>query len=199
MWNKSESARKTICQWVSLQDRIFTMHLRQNSQQISLKCIVKNLSWSETHWQMVFLTDSDLFHIIVTRKSSFSFGLFGLGKKYQGRTVRLKDIVPALRIYQVKKQIHIKLRSNKWFSLIANIKSVQHKWFSIENNHSLIWELFSTFICFPSKGSLCANLVVCAENINVARMFFIGSALKSISSKWPEKEKKRECFILKIL
>ena len=63
------------------------MHLRQNSQQISLKCIVKNLSWRETRWQMVFLADSDLFHIIETRKSSFSLGLFELGWKYQGRTV----------------------------------------------------------------------------------------------------------------
>ena len=34
-----------------------------------------------------FLDDSDLFHIIWTRKSSFSFGLFGLGQKWQEHTV----------------------------------------------------------------------------------------------------------------
>ena len=38
---------------------------------------------------MVFLADSDLFHIIVTRKSSFSFGIFGLGEKYWRHTVQL--------------------------------------------------------------------------------------------------------------
>ena len=36
---------------------------------------------------MFFLTDSNLFYITLTRKKGFSFGLFGLGQKYQGRTV----------------------------------------------------------------------------------------------------------------
>ena len=43
------------------------------------KCIVKNLSWREACWQMFFFADLDFFHIIVTKKGSFSFGLFGLG------------------------------------------------------------------------------------------------------------------------
>ena len=92
MWNNSESPKKTICQWVSLQNRFFTMYLRLNLHQNSLKCIVKKLSRREIRWQTVFLDDSDLFHIILSRKSSISFGLFGLGKKWQ------KCIVITIRV-----------------------------------------------------------------------------------------------------
>ena len=75
-------------QWVSLQNRFFTMHLREIVENFASKaCIVKKLSWRETCWQMVFMANSDFFHIIVTRKSSFKFGLFDLGWKYQGHTV----------------------------------------------------------------------------------------------------------------
>ena len=90
MWNKSESSKKTICQRVSLWDSFFTMHYSEFWCRFCLKYIVENLFWRETRWQMAFLGDSELFHIVETRKSSFSFGLFGLGWKYQGRTVRGK-------------------------------------------------------------------------------------------------------------
>ena len=87
MWNKSESSKKTICQRVSLRDSFFTMHFSEFWCRFSLKYIVENLFSRETLWQMVFLGDSELFHIVETRKSSFSFRLFDLGWKYQGRTV----------------------------------------------------------------------------------------------------------------
>ena len=45
------------------------------------------VAWREVQWQMFFLTDSNLFYITLTRKKGFSFGTFGLGQKYQGRTV----------------------------------------------------------------------------------------------------------------
>ena len=41
---------------------------------------------------MVFLADSNLFYIIVTRKKGFGFGTFGLGQNNQGRTVYGKKI-----------------------------------------------------------------------------------------------------------
>ena len=50
------------------------------------------VAWREVWWQMFFSTDSNLFYITLTRKKRFSFGLFGLGQKYQGRTVTLNYI-----------------------------------------------------------------------------------------------------------
>ena len=41
---------------------------------------------------MSFLTDSNLFCIIVIRKKGFSFGLFGLGEKHQEHTVSCHSV-----------------------------------------------------------------------------------------------------------
>ena len=41
---------------------------------------------------MDFLTDPDLFYIIVIRKSSYTLGTFGLGSKWHQRTVRYQYV-----------------------------------------------------------------------------------------------------------
>ena len=40
----------------------------------------------EAQWQMLFLTDSELFYIYENTKSKKVHGTFGLGWKYKGRT-----------------------------------------------------------------------------------------------------------------
>ena len=48
---------------------------------------------------MVFMADSDLFPIIVARISSFSFGLFGIGQKYQGHTIIIQSLLLDLNFF----------------------------------------------------------------------------------------------------